>query len=483
VVEPAAGELFLTPDTTVVVDARAAAQAADLLRSYLTPATGLELPDADADGDGDGDSEGPVIRFDDQGAEGLGDEEYELRIDADGVEVVAATPAGFGWAVQTIRQLLPAEIEGTMALPGTWTLPAGRIHDVPYFAWRGVMVDVVRHFFPPADIERVIDLAALYKLNRLHLHLTNDQGWRLQIEAYPELTEVGGSTEMGGGPGGFYTQDEYRQLVDYAAVRGIVVVPEIDMPGHVTAALAARPELVCSGSPVPEVETGYSVFDNSLCVDDPSTYDFVQQVLTEVAALTPGPYIHIGGDEAEATSPELYPAFITRVTAMVQALGKQPVGWEEIATADLPAGAIVQHWRFDDPTVAAAAQGAGIVLSPATHAYMDMKYDESTPLGLSWAGYTDTQDAYEWEPTATVPGLPAESVLGLEAPLWTETVTDLAEMEQMLLPRLPGYAELGWSSPDGRSWDEYRWRVAAHAARWNAAGLTYTRDPSVPWSE
>lgn len=475
----ATGHQFpLTTATEVVEGPGANAQhAVELLRSYLGPATGLELPAAGEVGDPDGSPQGRTIRFTSAGADDLGPEGYELRIERDRVDIAASGTAGFGWAVQTIRQLLPAEVEGSEVLPGTFALPTGTIRDVPRFSWRGTMVDVARHFFPPEDVRRVIDIAASYKLNILHLHLTDDQGWRLEIGKHPELTEVGAGSEVGGGPGGHYSQDEYRGLVDYAAERGVTIVPEIDMPGHTNAALASIPELSCDGQ-APEPYTGTQVGFSSLCVDSELTYQFVDDVIAEVAALTPGPYIHIGGDEAHQTPAEDYQRFVERAAEIVRSHGKTPVGWDDVAQVDLGPDAVAQHWRSPDNSLAAAGQGMDVVMSPADKAYLDMKYGDFSP-GNDWAGHIDTRTAFEWDPEAVVEGLPAEAILGLEAPLWTELVTTRERIEQMLLPRLPGYAELGWSAAEGRDWDEYKVRLAAQTSRWDTAGWAYTRDPAM----
>lgn len=472
-VMPGDGGFVLSDRTAVVVETALASSAVERLRDHLRPATGFELPLVDAVGGEEG-----TIRF--REARALGTERYELSIRPGSVDVVAAEAAGFSWAVETIRQVLPPEIESRQARPGTWMLPAGVVRDGPRFPWRGVMLDVARHFFGPADVERVVDLLAAYKMNRLHLHLSDDQGWRLEIERHPELTAVGGRTAVGGGRGGHYTQEEYRNIVAYAAERGVVVVPEVDMPGHTHAVLASIPALNRDGV-APEPYTGVDVGFSSLCVDREATYAFVDDVIAELAALTPGPYIHIGGDESDATEAHGYREFVERVAGIVRSHGKVPLGWEEIATADLASDVVVQHWRWWDNATTAARKGARLVMSPASRAYLDMKYDPSTPLGTAWAGHVDTRKAYEWDPATRVPGLPAEAVLGVEAPLWTETVGTLAEIEQMMLPRLPGHAELGWSPPDGRTWDGYCRRLAAHAARWTVAGRAFTQDPSVPW--
>jgi hexosaminidase len=477
-VAPGDGEFLLTEATTLVILEEASADdAAELLQGYLGPATGLNLP---LEHGGSSAATGGAIVFTSDGASGLGPEEYEVRIEAERVEIVAAEPAGFRWAVQTLRQLLPPQIEGDEEQPGTWALPAGSIRDAPRFEWRGAMLDVARHFFPVEDVKSVVDLLASYKMNRLHLHLSDDQGWRIEIAAHPELTDIGARTEVGGGPGGFYTPDEYREIVAYAAQRGVIVVPEIDMPGHTNAALVSIPALNCDGV-VPEPYTGMSVGFSSLCIGKDETYEFVDAIVGELAALTPGPYIHIGGDEADATAPADYRRFIERAAGIVRSHGKTPVGWDEIAQAEIGHDAVVQHWRSEDNARAAASKGAGVVMSPAPRAYLDMKYDESSPIGNTWAGHIDTETAYAWDPATHVPDLPTEAVVGVEAPLWTEFVTTRDEIELMMLPRLPGYAELGWSAPGDVSWDEYRHRLARHADRWTAAGRTFTADPGVPW--
>lgn len=474
----ATGDQFpLTTATDIVVDRGAdAEQAVDLLRGYLGPVTGLELPQVNEKPGTEESSYGRVVRFTSSSADGLGAEGYELHIEPGRVDIVAEGADGFGWAVQTLRQLLPVEVESGEEQPGTFALPTGTIRDAPRFRWRGTMLDVARHFFPPEDVRRVIDIAATYKLNMLHLHLTDDQGWRLEIREHPELTAVGASTEVGGGTGGYYTQDEYRDLVAYAADRGITIVPEIDMPGHTNAALVSIPELNCDGQ-APEPYTGTQVGFSSLCVDLELTYEFVDDVIAEVAALTPGPYIHIGGDEAHETPASDYQRFLERAAEIVRSHGKTPVGWDDVARADLGSDAVAQHWHSPDNTLAAAGQGMEVVMSPADKAYLDMKYGDFSP-GNDWAGHIDTRTAFEWDPEAVVEGLPAGTVTGLEAPLWTELVTTRERIEQMLLPRLPGYAELGWSAAEGKDWEEYRPRLAAQTARWDAAGWAYTRDPA-----
>ena len=409
----------------------------------------------------------------------LGEEGYELAITPDLVTLVAPRLAGLFWGIQTIRQLLPAAREGSRAQPGPWSLPAGTIRDYPRFAWRGTMLDVARHFFSADDLKRYIDLLAYYKLNRFHLHLADDQGWRIMIHSWPNLAAHGGSSAVGGGPGGYYTQAEYVDIVTYASSRCIVVVPEIEMPGHTNAALASYPKLNCDGvaPPLyPDIGVGFS----SLCIDREVTYAFVDDVVREIAALSPGPYFHIGGDEAFATDPAGYEQFIDRVQKIVQSHGKQMVGWEEIARAHLLPTSIAQHWK-SGPAQAAAQQGAKVIMSPASRAYLDMKYDASTSLGFDWAGYIDVQDAYTWDPASQVEGVSESDILGVEAPLWSETLQTFHDVEFLAFPRLPGYAEIGWSPAVGRTWDDYRIRLGAHGPRLKAMGVNFYPSPLVPW--
>jgi hexosaminidase len=413
------------------------------------------------------------------GAPALGQEGYELRISPTHVTLLARTAAGLFYATQTLRQLLPAAVESRTVRPGPWTVPVTTIRDVPRFRWRGAMLDVARHFFGVADVQHLIDVMARYKLNRLHLHLSDDQGWRLQIEKRPRLTSHGAKTAVGGGPGGYYTQQQYRELVAYARRRHITIIPEIDMPGHSTAALSSYPGLTCNRKAL-SVYTGIGVTANALCVREPATYSFLEDVLREVAALTPGPYIHIGGDEAAGTTPADYIRFIKRAQALVARYGKHVIGWDEIARSKLLPTTVVQHW-YGDGAARAARRGAKLIISPADHAYLDQKYDASTRLGLRWAGYISVERAYRWDPVNVLPGVGARNVLGVEAPLWTETITNKADLDYMFFPRLIGIAEIGWSPRTGRNWSEYRVRLGAHGDRLDELGIKYYRSPEVPW--
>ncbi len=477
-VEPAAGAFVLTAETSITVSPAtpAVTAVAEYLAARLRPATGFALPVRPAEVA----AAGPVLALAlDPADDALGAEGYALAVAPDSVRLSAHAPAGLFYGVQTLRQLLPPDIESAAPQAGPWPLPAGRIRDVPRFAWRGLMLDVARHFFPVADVQRVIDLAAAYKLNRLHLHLTDDQGWRIDIASWPELAHAGGQTAVGGGPGGTYTQADYAALVAYAAARHITVVPEIDLPGHTNAALAAYPELNADGRPRPPY-TGIEVGFSSLAIDNELTYRFIDDVIGELAALTPGDYLHIGGDEALTTAKEDYIRFIERVAAIVRAHGKRMVGWEEIGQARLEPGAIAQHWASGH-AAAAAAQGAQVILSPVSRVYLDMKYNAATPLGLAWAGHISVRAAYDWEPATQLAGVAAARLLGVEAALWSETLTTRADIEFMLFPRLPGVAEVAWSAA-GRDWEAYRARLAAHGPRLAAMGVDFYRAEEIDWA-
>jgi hexosaminidase len=405
---------------------------------------------------------------------------YEITIAAEGVSVTARTPAGLFYAVQTLRQLLPPAIEHRAALPVPLSLAPVYIADAPRYAWRGAMLDVSRHFFALADVKRYIDLIAMLKINRLHLGLSNDQGWRLEIKSWPNLARHGGSTEVGGGPGGYYTQAEYADLVAYAADRFITIVPEIDMPGHTNAALSSYPELNCDGV-APALYSGIKVGFSTLCVDKDVTYKFLDDVIREVAALTPGQWFHIGGDEVEKLTPEQYTRFIDRAQRIVDAHGKHAIGWDEVAAAPLLPTTVVQHWRPKASLGEVATKNAKLIMSPAHRTYLDMKYYDGTPIGLNWAGLIPLRTAYDWDPEEIGKDVPAAAVLGVEAPLWSETIATMQDIELLAFPRLAAIAEVGWTPRQHREWRSFSRRVGAQAARWSALGINFYRSPDVDW--
>jgi hexosaminidase len=459
------GEFILSDSTTITADPELRG-IADYLLTELKRFTGWQSNRV-AQGQ---DDQGIHLKLVPDSA--LGGEGYKLSISSDRIELYAHQPAGLFYAIQTLLQMIPA------GSPPGLRMPAVLIEDTPRFGWRGIMLDVARHFFPVQDVKRIIDLIARYKLNRLHLHLTDDQGWRIEIKSWPRLTEVGGSIQVGGQKGGYYTQDDYREIVEYAQRHFVMIVPEIDTPGHTNAALASYAELNPSEK-APSLYDGIEVGFSTLWINHEITYQFLDDVIRELAALTPTPHIHIGGDEARSTAEEDYRKFIKRVQEVVAAHGKQAIGWSEISDAEVLPGTLVQHW-MGAGYQGAREQNAKIILSPANKVYLDMKYDESTMLGLNWAGLISVKDAYDWEPGSYLDLLEESDILGIEAALWTETIVTIKDIEYMVFPRLPGIAELAWS-PKGQDWEEYRQRLAAHGRYMEAMDIHFHRSQEVDW--
>ncbi|MFS4108928.1 beta-N-acetylhexosaminidase [Streptomyces sp. PD-S100-1] len=478
-VRPGGSPYRLTAGARIRVDDAPAVRAVgQYLADVLRPSTGYRLPLTTHA------AAGIRLRL----AEGpFGAEGYRLDSGPAGVTLTAREPAGLFHGVQTLRQLLPAAVEKKTVQPGPWKVAGGTVTDTPRYAYRGAMLDVSRHFFTVAQVKRYIDELALYKVNELHLHLSDDQGWRIAIDSWPRLASYGGSTQVGGGPGGHYTKADYQEIVRYAASRYLEVVPEIDMPGHTNAALASYADLNCDGV-APPLYTGTNVGFSSLCAGKEITYKFAEDVIRELAALTPGRYLHIGGDEAHSTSHEDYTTVMNRVQPLVAEYGKTVIGWHQLTGATPAKGALAQYWGLDSTSAAekeqvarAARNGTGLILSPADRVYLDMKYTKDTPLGLAWAGYVEVRRSYDWDPATYLPGAPASAVRGVEAPLWSETLSTSAQLDTMAFPRLPGAAELGWSPAATHDWDAYKVRLAAQAPRWDALGIGYYRSPQVPW--
>lgn len=428
----------------------------------------------------------------------LGNEGYELKITKQTIRIIANKPAGWFYGLQTVRQLLPANVEQSTAQKDAWEIATGTIRDYPEYAYRGSMLDVARHFFSVEDVKRYIDLIAAYKMNILHLHLSDDQGWRIEIKSWPNLAKIGGSTEVGGGEGGFYTQEQYKDIVKYAQDRFVTIIPEIDMPGHTNAALASYKELHSMDSTAAGLQqgsdsrkedtainlyTGTEVGFSSLRTHKPVTYKFIDDVIRELAEITPGPWIHIGGDESHATKKEDYIPFMSRVQEMVIAHGKQVIGWDEIALSTVQPNTVVQFWADAENSKLAVSKGAKVIMSPAKKAYLDMQYDSTSRLGLHWAAYIEVDSAYAWDPAHYADSITRKDILGVEAALWSETITNMDDIEYMLFPRLPGYAEIAWSKTEGRNWDEYKVRLGNQATRFKAMGIDYYKSKLVPWAE
>ncbi len=432
-------------------------------------------------------------------------ESYRISVDAASVVVTAADPAGLFYGVQTLGQLIVRDGDA-------FSIAAVQIDDHPRFGYRGVMLDVARHFLPVQTVKAYIDRAAGLKFNALHLHLTDDQGWRIHLDSRPKLSGLAAASAVGGDSGGFFTKADYREIVAHAASRHMIVVPEIDLPGHTHAVGLAYPELVEApvltallpgvadphGGALPtagEAYTGMGVGFSSLRLHDEATYDFVADVAGELAAMTPGPYLHIGGDEALGTTPEDFAVFMERATAIVADLGKTPITWHEAGeAAGIDPSTVGQYWGFTIPTggMDEAARtfvrnDAGIILSPADAVYLDMKYDDGSRLGLTWAnGPTSVERAYTWEPAAVIDGVTDADILGVEAPMWTETVRTLDDIDELAFPRIAAAAEAAWSpattASDLRTWESFRVRVGGLGPLWSSLGIRFHRSPEIDWA-
>ncbi len=380
---------------------------------------------------------------------------YQLKIDKKGIEVISNTEEGLYRGLTTLKQVVIfSEIKNNIK-----TLSTGIINDFTGYDYRGSMMDVARHFFHVEDVKRYIDILSLYKFNFLHLHLSDDQGWRIEIKKWPKLTTIGGEKEVGGTEGGFYTQKEYKELVNYAHNKFITIIPEIDVPGHTNAALASYSELNCDGVS-PEIYTGTEVGFSSLCAQRKETYTFLRDVVNEISILTKGPYFHVGGDESYKTSKEDFIQIIDSVISYVHKNNKTPITWDnEVKNAE-----IAQLWNLKGNDFVALKKTKKIIYSPANKAYLDMKYDSLSKFGLNWAGYSTVKNAYEWDPKiiATQLNLNEIDILGIEAPIWSETISSFDELAYLVFPRLLGHSEIGWTSNENRKWEAYIQRLEKH---------------------
>jgi hexosaminidase len=488
--EPGEGVLDLTAVTIDAPDDVTARLASELLAG----AGAAVAPDGGV----------PVVLTQDPAAGPVGSESperYTLTVTADGATVAAPGRAGLLHGVRTLRQLVNASRGET---GGPLEVGAVVVRDAPRYSWRGLSLDVVRHWFGPADLRAVVDLVGSYKMNRLHLHLSDDQGWRLDIPSRPALTELSSQGAVSGAPGGFLSGDEYRELQEYAAEREIVIVPEIDVPGHVNAATHAYGELMPSGEATDSYD-GIEVGFSKLHIDLPGTEPFLRDVFTDVARMTLGPWVHFGGDEVLTMEADEFGRFVVLCQEIITGAGKIPVAWQEAAgspdgepagttasgtTAEGEApvlvrpGTVLQYWdtRPDPaPLVRAAKAGAKFVLSPADRAYLDMKYTHEHPLGLHWAGFVELRDSYDWDPTTVIDGLPESAVDGVSAAVWTETLLTRDDLFSMLLPRLAAVAETAWSQQGAKDWESFRSRVAVEAATWRREAAPYHPTPQVDW--
>lgn len=445
-------------------------------------------------------------------------ERYGLHVESAGARVWATHPEGVFRGLTSLVQLI-----ATSSGEGVLAIPAVRLVDRPRFAWRGLSLDVARTFFGVEEVKSVIDLLSLYKFNALHVHLSDNEGWRLEIRSRPQLTEVGARGATGDRPGGFYTQDEFAGLVRYAADRFVAVVPELDLPGHAGAAIESYPELAPSeGVSI----AGFDLPPSALNLGDEQTFDFVTDVLTETASLVRTPFLHIGGDEAFGVPDEQYERFVDRARSIVHGLGKKLIGWQEISRAGVGDGDVIQYWMafgrplselFDKDGISGAmqipnevasmlvemfskgdqdieramAKKATVLLSPAGVVYLDTPYREPSTrvdqeedrgrLGLSFYPARTIEQSFDWDPATVVPQLEEErDIAGVEAAIWCETVTNRHDLLFLLLPRLPGVAEKAWASGPG-DWTRHAARLARHAAIWERAGWNYFQSSLVEW--
>ncbi|MEI6676963.1 MAG: beta-N-acetylhexosaminidase [Mariniphaga sp.] len=436
------------------------------------------------------------------------DEGYRLEITPKGVTIHAKTAVGLFYAVQTIRQLLPVAIEKPLVINGLkLTLPACEIADEPRFVYRGMHLDVGRHLFPVASIKRYIDMLALHKMNTFHWHLTEDQGWRIEIKKYPRLTEIGayrketvsgaqkkvGNTFDGKPYGGFYTQNEVREIVKYAKSKFITVIPEIEMPGHAIAALTSYPELSCTGGPF-EVRKLWGVDDDVFCAGNEQVFNFLQDVLTEVMDLFPSKYIHIGGDECPKkrwekcdkcqkrmkdeglkNELELQSYFIRRIEKFVSSKGRNIIGWDEILEGGLAPGATVMSWRGEEGGIVAAKSGHDVVMTPGKYTYFCYYQSENhdgQPLALG--GYVPLELVYGYNPTPRE--LTAEEqkhILGVQGCLWTEQIQTPEVLEFMAYPRTFAIAETGWTPDNMKNFENFVTRLKVLNKRYDAIGINY----------
>ncbi|TAI49382.1 family 20 glycosylhydrolase [Flagellimonas allohymeniacidonis] len=407
-------------------------------------------------------------------------ESYQLYIKEDSILINTKNASGAFRGIQTLLQLVPEMSNDTLTDYPLWVVPTGKVIDSPKFEYRGAMLDVARHFFSVEEVKKYIDLLAYYKFNALHLHLSDDQGWRLEIKSWPKLTQIGAKTEVGGGTGGYYTQGDYQDIIQYAAERFVTIIPEIDMPGHTNAASVSYPFLDGTGKPIKPyhgTRVGFSSFDTR----KDTVYQFIDEVVKEIAELSPGPYFHIGGDESHSTKKSDYKYFVNKVEGIVQKHGKIMVGWDEIVDGDISSEAIAQHWRTESNALKAAENGNKIILSPAKKAYLDMKYDSLSKYGLDWAGHIPLDVAYNWDPETYIEGLSKENILGVEAPLWSETISNSAELEYLAFPRTLAYAELGWSSSENCDWEDFKIRLAQQAIFFEQMNVSYYPSPLIDW--
>src|SRR6478609_2872891 len=506
------GQFSLTSKSRVVVgSADATAVGADLA-AYLRPATGYQLPLVSGGahaGDITLQLGKPAALQPDTTGEG-----YVLDATASKVTVTATTSHGLYDAVQTIRQLLPVWIDSPTLEPGPWTIPSVHIVDYPRYAYRGVMLDIARHFQTPAAVMSLIDQASAYKVNTLHLHVSDDQGFRIVINGFPNLTDIGSIGSVGTDgrtmdPGGFWTQADYKAVVAHAAAHFMTVMPEVDTPGHNNAIIVSEyndttnpllnghpQDINCSVNKPPQWNFTGDVGYSAMCPDSENSFTIYNAIITQLSAMSTSPYYHLGGDEVPSSilTQDRYASFINQEVPLVNAQGKAAMGWAELAgpgTNPGP-GSVAEYWNPASGSSAdtvtaheAVAKNMKIVMAPANHAYLDQKYARRTPpnLGLTWACNRgcDVDQFYNWDPATYVTGVTDQDVIGVEGAMWGETVRNLGEVQYMVFPRLVALSEVGWSPQAARDYADFLPRLAAQGPRLTVAGTNFYPTPQVPW--
>lgn len=487
----------LGPRTRIAYDDPSALPVARMFRDFLSLHYHLDLPLVREKGSGSGSR----ILFSAAGYADPDTESYRLEVTAGGVRVTGAGP-GLFYGLQSLMQLFPLHPAGRLTIPGV------KIADHPRYPYRGLMLGESYHFFPVAFVKELLDEMSRYKLNTLHWHLTDDNGWRIEIKRYPRLTEIGAwrkETQIGHDGnafdskcyGGYYTQDEIRDIVRYAAERHITIVPEIEMPGHCMAALASYPWLGCTGGPY-EVATAWGVYKDIYCPSD-STFEFIEHVLTEVMSLFPSYYIHIGGDEVPKdtwkqstfcqslmkkqglkTEDELQSYFIRRIESFVRSRGREIIGWDEILEGGLAPHATVESWRGTDGGIAAARQGHDVIMAPTDYVYFDYLQGKGDEEPIAIGGFNPLEKVYSFDPTpAALTPAQQKHVLGVEACIWTEFMGTARKVEYMVFPRLLALSEVGWSLPGRKDYQRFLTsRLPAHLAKLDTSDILY-RVPEV----
>ncbi|AEI48246.1 glycoside hydrolase family 20 protein [Runella slithyformis] len=440
---------------------------------------------------------------------GLGTEGYKLIVSADRVTLDAATPQGAFYGLQTILQLLPTAVFSPAPVENvSWSMPVCQIQDKPRFVHRGLMLDVGRHFMPVSFIKKYIDLLAAHKMNVFHWHLTEDQGWRIEIKKYPKLTQVGSKRKEtlvgqysenypqkfdGKENGGFYTQAEIKDVVKYAQSRYVTIIPEIEMPGHSSAALAAYPELGCEPSKNYQVATKWGVMNDVYCPTE-KTFTFLQDVLTEVFALFPGKYIHIGGDEAPKEAwkqsafcqelikklnlkdeHELQSYFIKRIEKFVNSKGRAIIGWDEILEGGIAPNATVMSWRGTQGGIEAAKQKHNVIMTPNTYYYLDYYQANPAKEPLAIGGYLPIEKVYEYDPGAGFTAEEQKYILGIQGNVWTEYMPNSAQVEYMTFPRATAIAEVAWVPSGGKNFEDFATRLKEHLKRLDYLKVNYSK--------